>query len=72
MSTDYRQRTRRAIATRDIASLQITHPADTVSGGALVMIIRADVKADDHIRSNANPVPIARISMSLPICRSGR
>jgi hypothetical protein len=39
---------------------------DTANGGAFVTIIRADVKADDHIRANASPIRIARKSMALP------
>jgi hypothetical protein len=33
----------------------------------LVTMIRADVKADDHINANASPIRIARRSIALPV-----
>lgn len=39
---------------------------DTAKGGALVTMMRADVKADDHINANASPIRIARKSIALP------
>jgi hypothetical protein len=41
--------------------------ARAVSGGASITIIRALVKADDHMNEKANPIQIARTSIS---CRA--
>jgi hypothetical protein len=38
--------------------------ARDANGGASATIIRADVKADDQIRANKSPMPIARKSIA--------
>ena len=40
-------------------------------GGAYSTMIRAEVKADDHIRANRSPIPIARIFKSVSACLPG-
>jgi hypothetical protein len=43
--------------------------ASAVSGGASSTIIRAEVKAEDHISAKASPIRIARISIGSPRVR---
>jgi hypothetical protein len=44
-----------------------------ISGGASATIIRAEVKADDHISAKASPIRIARMSMpARPVRSRGR
>ncbi len=40
-------------------------------GGAYSTITRAEVKAEDHIRAKASPIPIARIPI-IPPMKKGR
>jgi len=40
--------------------------ASDISGGASATIIRAEVKAEDHMKAKASPMPTARISMLCP------
>jgi hypothetical protein len=40
-------------------------------GGAYWTIIRAEVKADDHIRANESPIKIARKSIMSPRMKKG-
>ena len=56
----------RAIRTAMVPAIR-NRTDDTVSGGALVTIIRAEVKADDHMNANASPATIALKSMTLPL-----
>lgn len=41
--------------------------AETVSGGALVTMIRAEVNAEDHMKANASPPSIALMSIPAPL-----
>ena len=54
---------RRAIRTA-IAPATRNRMAEIVRGGAFVTMIRAEVKAEDHMKANASPPKIALMSMS--------
>ncbi len=54
--------TARAIAT-PISPEIAKRAASAVIGGASATIIRAEVKAEDHIRAKASPMKTARISI---------